>query len=439
MKQVYFVTLGCPKNTVDSEVMAGHLLKAGYRMVRDPGEYVDLAVVNTCGFIESAKTESIDRILELVQLKEDGRIGRLIVAGCLAQRYAAALEGEIPELDIVMGIDDVESIVELAEGCAVPRRTANPEYIYSHGSPRAVTAGRPFAYLKIADGCNHRCAFCSIPAIRGRQRSRPISDVLEEARELTDAGYRELILVAQDSTAYGRDIGLNDGLSDLLESMARIDGVGWVRPMYFFPGQISDRLLDVMAGHSRITPYIDIPLQHSVKHVLEKMKRPLDGEAYLSLLERIRSRIPGVSIRTSLIVGYPGETDADVDALCGFIRNAAFNHVGVFTYSPEDGTSAEMLGDPVPEPVKESRRSAIMEAQKPISQSLNSELCGRMLDVLVEGYSEETDLLLQGRHRGQAPEIDGVVLINDGVANMGDIVSVEIEEAHIYDVIGKIV
>ncbi len=419
--------------------MAGHLLKAGYRMVDDPGDFVDLALINTCGFIESAKVESIDRILELVQLKEDGRIGRLVVAGCLSQRYPDALGSEIPEIDTVMGVDDVESIVNIAEGRTKPALSNSPGYIYSHSTPRAVTGGRPYAYVKIADGCNHRCAFCSIPAIRGRQRSRPIPDILDEVKGLSEAGFRELILVAQDSTAYGRDIGLKDGLADLLEGISGLEGLEWIRPMYFFPGQITDRLLDAMAAGRHITPYIDIPLQHSVNHILKEMGRPLNGDFYLALLDRIRNRIPGCFIRTSLIVGYPGESDDDVEELLQFVQEARFHHLGVFTYSPEEGTRAEYLGDPIPEAVKEERRSVIMEAQKTISQSLNGELCGRIMDVLVEGYSEETDLLLQGRHMGQAPEIDGVVLINDGMANMGDIVPVEIEEAHIYDVIGRIV
>ena len=440
MKKLFFVTLGCPKNTVDSEVMTALLLEQGYQTVGSLDDPVDVAVVNTCGFIESAKVESIDCILELAELKAQGKIGRLVVAGCLAQRYADALKSDIPEIDILLGIDGIGSIDTYVNDGEGPTVSNVPSYIYSSQTPRSVSSHVPYAYLKIADGCNHKCTFCAIPAIRGKQRSRSIADIETEARKLTDMGFGELILVAQDGTAYGRDLGLTDGLADLLDRLSVIPDVGWIRPMYMFPGRISDRLLDIMADREAITPYVDIPLQHSETHLLKAMGRPSDGEHYLKMLKRIRGRLGASAvIRTSLIVGFPGETDADVQNLISFLKEARLHHVGVFTYSPEEGTGAEHLGDPIPLVTKEARRSAIMDTQQPISAEWNETLVGKMCEVMIEGYSEETELLLQGRHMGQAPEIDGVVLINDGQAEMGEKCAVLVEQAMAYDIVGKIV
>ena len=439
MKTFQLISLGCPKNTVDSEVMAGILLEKGYSPVLELDDFVDVIILNTCGFIQSAKEESINRIMEAVEAKEAGKAGKLVVAGCLAQRYPEALKQEIPEIDILFGIDGVESVSDFLAGEAIPIITESPTYIYSHKSPRAVSTGTGYAYLKIADGCNHSCSFCAIPEIRGKQRSRPIEDVVAEAKALTDEGIQELILVAQDGTSYGRDLELGDGLSDLLEALEKIKNVGWIRPMYMFPGKITDRLLDVIAGSEKICPYIDIPLQHSSDSLLKGMRRPGNRESYLRLVERIRSRVPGAFIRTSLIVGYPGETDADIENLLSFVKEARFHHLGVFTYSREEGTPAFPLGDTIPEPVKLERSSVIMKAQKQISYELNEKLVGQTLEVIVEGFSEETELLLQGRHIGQAPDIDGVVLINDGEARVGEKKPVVIEQALFYDVVGRII
>ncbi|NOY21990.1 MAG: 30S ribosomal protein S12 methylthiotransferase RimO [Acidobacteria bacterium] len=439
MKTFRLISLGCPKNTVDSEVMAGLLMGKGYTPVIEPGNYVDVLILNTCGFIETAKEESISRIMEAVEAKETGKVGKLVVAGCLAQRYPQALKEEIPEIDILFGIDGVENITDFLAGESSPIITESPTYIYSHKSPRAVSTGIGYAYLKIADGCNHSCSFCAIPEIRGKQRSRPIEDVVTEARALTDDGIRELILVAQDGTSYGRDLGLGNGLSDLLEELDKIENVGWIRPMYMFPGKITDKLLDVIASSTKVCPYVDIPLQHSSGSLLKSMRRPGDSDSYLRLLERIRERIPGVYVRTSLIVGYPGETDEDVEQLLSFVKEARFHHLGVFTYSREEGTPAFPLGETVSEAVKLERSSVIMEAQKQISHELNEKLVGQTLEVIVEGISEETDLLLQGRHIGQAPDIDGVVLINDGEAQVGEKKPVVIEQALFYDVVGRII
>jgi len=439
MKRFYLLSLGCPKNTVDSEVMAGTLMQQGYEPADSLDEFVDVALVNTCGFIQPAKEESIARILELAELKAAGRIGRLVVSGCLAQRYPEELRADMPEIDLLFGIDGVESAAAFLESAQQPEVSAVPHYIYSAKSPRAVGTDRPYAYLKIADGCNHTCGFCAIPAIRGPMRSRPIADIVQEATDLTEQGFRELILVAQDSTAYGRDLGMKDGLAELLSALTGIPGIGWIRPMYFFPGAISDRLLDIMAESDTICSYVDLPLQHAAGSVLRRMRRPYDGDRYLAMLARIRERVPGVVVRSAVITGFPGETDQDVDQLIAFLKAARFHHLGVFTYSREEGTPAEPLGDPIPEDVKEARRSAIMEVQQAISRQWSESLIGKELEVLVEGYSEETDLLLQGRYQGQAPDIDGVVLINDGVANIGEKRVVVIEDALVYDVIGRIV
>lgn len=439
MKTFLIVSLGCPKNTVDSEVMAGTLMRDGYTPVAEIGDFVDVAIINTCGFIEEAKQESIEKIFELVEAKEAGRIGKLTVAGCMAQRYPDALKKEIPEIDVLFGIDGVEHITGFLTKERIPEITPSPQYIYSHESPRAVSTGRSYAYIKIADGCDHRCAFCAIPVIRGRQRSRPVDSIIAEARRLSAEGFREVILVAQDSTSYGRDLGMKDGLTDLLKGLRRIDSLEWIRPMYMFPGKVSRALLDVIAESPTICNYVDIPLQHSVPSILKAMGRTGNGEDYLRLLEQIRTVIPNSFVRTSLIVGYPGETDKDVEDLIEFVKKARFQHLGVFAYSREEGTPGFALGDPISHETKQERVSAIMEVQRDIAHSFNETLVGETLEVLVEGYSEETDLLLQGRHIGQAPEIDGVVLINEGSVNIGEKRSVLIEQALFHDIIGKIV
>ncbi len=439
MKTFHLISLGCPKNTVDSEVMAGVLIAKGYVPVSKLDNFVDILILNTCGFIQSAKEESIDRIMEAVEAKDAGKVGKLVVAGCLAQRYPDALRQEIPEIDLLFGIDGVESIADFLFGGIKPFINELPHYIYSHKSPRAVSTGNCYAYLKIADGCDHSCSFCAIPGIRGKQRSRPISDIAAEAKILADKGIQELILVAQDSTSYGTDLGLTNGLSELLETLNRLDNSCWIRPMYMFPGKITDRLLEVMAASEKVCSYVDIPLQHSSKSLLKSMRRPGNSTDYLRLLERVRSKIPGVSVRTSLIVGYPGETDSDIEHLLSFVKEAKFQHLGVFTYSREEGTPAFSLGDPIPEKVKEERASAIIEVQKRISKEWTEKLVGQILEVIIEGFSEETDLLLQGRYMGQAPDIDGVVLINDGEADVGEKKSVVIEQALVYDIVGKII
>ena len=437
MPKFFFLTLGCPKNTVDSEVMAGCLIERGYEPVLNLDEYVDYAIVNTCGFILPAKEESIDRILELVEYKKEGKIGKIVVAGCLVQRYVKDLRKEIPEIDYFVSLDDIESIVDILE----EKKTSQfkmPCYIYSEKSPR-ILSNSVYEYVKISEGCNHSCSFCAIPGIKGRLRSRPLESIVNEVKNLVDYGYKEIILISQDSTMYGVDLGMKDGLAQLIEELNKIEGDFWIRVMYLFPGEISDRLLKVMVKGDKVCNYIDIPLQHVSKRILKSMKRQGNGEEYLRLIERIRKAFDNnVFIRTALIVGYPDESNEEFNELKQFVKDANCNHLGVFTYSHEENTPAYNLKDNVSEDTKIKRMNEIMEIQKEISYNINKQLVGREFEVVVEGYFEETEYLLKARHMGQAPDIDGVTLINEGFANVGDFKKVSIEMAMHYDILGKI-
>ena len=437
MPKFFFLTLGCPKNTVDSEVMAGCLVERGYEPVLNLDEYVDYAIVNTCGFILPAKEESIDRILELVEYKKQGKIGKIVVAGCLVQRYVKDLKKEIPEIDYFVSLDDIEKVVDILE----KNRNAEfkmPQYVYSEKSPR-ILSNSVYEYVKISEGCNHSCSFCAIPGIRGRLRSRAIESIVNEVKNLVNYGYKEIILISQDSTMYGTDLGMKDGLAQLIENLNKIEGDFWIRVMYLFPGEITDRLLNVMAQSEKVCNYIDIPLQHASKRILKSMKRPGSRHEYLKLIEKIRKAFSNdVFIRTALIVGYPGETEEDFAELKNFVKEAQFNHLGVFAYSHEEDTPAFSLEDNVSEDKKIKRMNEIMEMQKEISYNINKQLVGSVLEVIVEGYYEETEYLLKARHRGQAPEIDGVTLINEGFADVGDFKKVSIEMAMHYDILGKI-
>ncbi|BBB32382.1 ribosomal protein S12 methylthiotransferase [Thermotomaculum hydrothermale] len=437
MPKFIFITLGCPKNTVDSEVMAGCLLERGFEPVATLDEYVDYAIVNTCGFILPAKEESIDRILELAEYKQQGKIGKLVVAGCLVQRYINDLKKEIPEIDYFVSLDDIEQIVDILENNK-DSQFKMPQYVYSEKSPR-ILSNSVYEYVKISEGCNHSCSFCAIPGIRGRLRSRSIDSIVNEVKNLVDNGYKEIILISQDSTMYGADLGMKDGLAKLLEQLDKIEGDFWIRVMYLFPGEITDYLLKVMANSEKICNYIDIPLQHASKRILKSMRRPGDGKEYLKLIDKIRDIFnDDVFIRTALIVGYPDETEEEFYELKSFVEKAKFNHLGVFTYSHEEDTPAFSLNDNVSEDTKVKRMNEIMEMQKEISYNINKLFEGRTLDVVVEGYYEETEYLLKGRHKGQAPDIDGVTLINEGFADVGDFKRVLIEKAMYYDILGKI-
>ena len=440
-RTVGMLSLGCPKNLVDGEVMLGRLQGAGYRLVADPKQ-ADVVVVNTCAFIDRAKQESVDAILEMAREKEVGRARRLVVTGCLSQRYDADLRREIPEIDATLGTGQVEGIVEAVGGASTSLEQAAPglpSWVYDHRQPRVLSTPPWLAYVKISEGCDYTCSFCIIPTLRGRHRSRGVEDIVAEAQALAARGVRELVLVAQDSTRFGLDHGVRDGLAYLLRRLGRVDGIRWIRVMYAYPATLSDRILDVMASEEKVVKYVDIPLQHASAAVLKRMKRPTGRGNLLGMVERIRERVPAVAIRTSFIVGFPGESEHDFELLLAFVKQAEFDNVGVFTYSDEEGTSSFALPGRVPARVKESRRRRLMSAQKRISSRKNRARVGEQVQVLVEGTHPDSDLLLRGRLSTQAPEIDGQVIVNDGSADPGQFVCCEITEAHPYDLVGRIV
>ena len=442
MKKIGFVSLGCPKNLVDTEVMLGHLTRAGYEPTSEPSE-AEVLVVNTCGFIDRAKQESIDTILEMARHKQEGSCRRLIVSGCLAQRYAAEIAREIPEVDAVVGLDQLDSIVSASEGedrqILKLQADGSVAYLYDHLAPRVLTTPRAFAYVKISEGCDYPCTFCIIPKIRGHYRSRMPESILSEAESLVKQGIKELVLIAQDTTRYGAELDQSASLASLLRGLAAVNGLEWVRVLYAYPTTVTDEVLEVMATEPRVCLYLDIPLQHASDRILKAMKRPGTRASNEKLLERIRRAVPRVSIRSSFIVGFPGETRADFEDLLKFCNDAELDNVGVFTYSNEENTEAFVQIETVSPAEKESRRHLLMKQQGRISLRRNKQLVGSRQRVLIEGPSPESDLLLRGRTEGQAPEIDGGVLINDGNASLGDFVTVEVTEAHPYDLVGRIV
>jgi ribosomal protein S12 methylthiotransferase len=434
------LSLGCPKNLVDGEVMLGRLQEAGYRLV-DRSSEADVVVVNTCAFIDSAKQESIDAILEMAREKETGRARRLVVTGCLTQRYDAELRREIPEIDATLGTGQVEDIVRAVGGASTSLGedgSRPPKWVYDHRQPRVLSTPPWLAYVKISEGCDYTCSFCVIPRLRGRHRSRGVEDIVAEVRGLAARGVREIVLVAQDSTRYGLDHGVRDGLAYLLRRLGRVDGVRWIRVMYAYPATLSERILDAIASEEKVVKYVDIPLQHASEAVLRRMKRPTGRRNLLGMVERIRRRVPGVALRTAFIVGFPGESEQDFAELLELVSAAEFDNLGVFTYSDEAGTASYTLPDRVPARVKESRRRRLMTLQKRISARRNRARVGQCYEVLVEGTHRDSDLLLRGRLSTQAPEIDGQVIVNDGSAEPGTFVTCRITEAHPYDLVGRI-
>lgn len=448
-KKVGMVSLGCPKNLVDSEVMMGLLAGQGYELTTDSSA-ADVLVVNTCGFIDSARQESVDTILEMAQLKQSGKLQRLIVAGCLVERYREELQREIPDIDACIGVNqlkEIESVVEpngrrvlpvYSEGASVPEL-----FLYDETTPRLRATAPYTSYVKIAEGCDHTCAFCIIPNLRGVFRSRSPESILREVEMLAAQGVKEFVLISQDTTTYGSDLGLKDGLAKLVDSIAAVRGVEWVRFLYCYPTAITDELLDVMASRPNVCKYFDIPLQHASRRVLQRMRRGGNREGYERMINRIRERVPGVAVRTTFIVGFPGERDEDFEELLEFVRSAEFDNVGVFTYSDEENSAAYELDEKVAKPVAKQRERRLMKEQARISRRKNRRLVGSRVRVLLEGKSKESDLLLEGRMESQAPEIDGSVLINDipegAEPQPGDFVIVEITESHDYDLIGSIV
>lgn len=414
MRKVGMVSLGCPKNLVDSEVMLGILARRGYELTPRAGE-ADVIIINTCSFIDLAKRESIETILEMAEYKKQDAAKRLVVAGCLVERYRQDLLKEIPEVDFVLGTNELERVLEACEGSG-ERRTANhpfDPYLYTDFTPRVLATPSYTAYIKVAEGCDHPCSFCVIPQMRGRFRSRRFESVVREAEKLVNAGVRELTLVGQDTTSYGEDLGIRDGLATLLRQLAHIPDLIWLRFLYVYPNRVSDELIETVASEPKICKYFDMPLQHASAPVLKRMRRGSNGGQFLKMLERIRRAIPGVTLRTTMIAGFPGETEADFAALLEFVEAAQFNHLGVFLYSDEETSGACQLPDHVRATVARKRQRRLMAAQRRISRSGLRQKVGKLLPVLVEGRSEETDLLFRGRLESQAPEIDGHILIND--------------------------
>ena len=437
----YLQSLGCPKNRVDSEVILGSLLNAGYTPVEDPLD-ARLIVVNTCGFIRSATEESIETILELAQAKKLGRCDFLVVAGCLPQRYGRKLVKSMPEVDLFVGTSSFIHLVQLLarnqEDDLEKLMLEPPKFLMTAKTPRTLSAPFYSAYLKVAEGCSNRCSFCTIPAIRGPYRSRPLKDLLREAQWLASHGVVELNLVAQDTTAYGRDLDTTPCLSDLLEALAKMGRFSWIRVLYGYPQKIDGKLLETMASYESICNYLDLPLQHVSSHLLKAMGRTGSAREFLELVAMIREYLPEVTLRTTLIVGFPGETQRDFQELYEFVEQARFQRLGLFAYSPEKGTRAALFSNTVKESVKIQRVQSLAALQEKISLEYNSRLVGTVQPVLIEGLSDESDLLLQARLASQAPEVDGCVLINKGFGKVGDIVAARITEAHPHDLIGEI-
>jgi ribosomal protein S12 methylthiotransferase len=449
MKKVGFISLGCPKNLVDSEVMMGQLKEAGYEITSDASE-ADTLVVNTCGFIESAKKESIDAILEAARLKTGGKAERLVVAGCLVERYRDELRAEMPEVDAFIGTNQINEITKVCDERTntrslpiLPLGNQSATYLYDESTPRVLATPGYSAFIKIAEGCDRPCAFCFIPQMRGHFRSRRFGSVMNEAEQLAKKGVKELVLVAQDSSRYGEDLGEQDALAHLLRELSHLDGIEWVRVMYTYPTHISDVFLDVLATEAKAVKYLDMPLQHASQNVLKLMRRGGNRASLERLIKRVRDRVPGIAIRTTFITGFPGETEEDFQELLAFIRHVEFERVGVFTYSDEEGTPAYELPNKVDPKTAARRRTRLMKEQARISRKLNRRRVGSKVRVLFEGEAAETDLLWQGRMETQAADIDGCVLINDAPEGFdplpGQFVNVLITEAHEYDLVGHII
>lgn len=449
MKKVGFVSLGCPKNLVDSEVMMGQLAAAGYQITNNEDD-ADTVVVNTCGFIESAKQESIEAILEATRLKAEGKAKRVVVAGCLVERYRDDLIKELPEVDAFIGTSQLDDILKVADENVNPRElpvlpigNKTATYLYDEYTPRLRATESHTAFIKIAEGCDRPCAFCSIPSMRGSFRSRRFGSIMKEAEDLAKQGVKELVLIAQDSSRYGEDLGEVDALAGLIRSLGAIEEIEWVRVMYAYPTHISDSFLAAIAETPKAVKYLDMPLQHASRNVLKLMKRGGTRESLEKLIRRVREKVRGITIRTTFITGFPGETEADFEELMAFVQNCEFDNLGVFTYSDEEGTPAFDLPEKVDPKIAKQRRNRLMKEQAKISKRNNLAKIGNTYKVLFEGLSQESDLLFQGRLEGQTQEIDGYILINDMPEGfdpqIGAIYDVRITEAHEYDLVGEIV
>jgi len=441
MARLLVINLGCAKNLVDTELILGLARTHGYEITDDP-LYAEIAIVNTCAFIRPAIEESIDTILELARLKNEGRLSRLIVAGCFVQRYGRKLMREMPEVDGWLGTGKIHKLLELIAHTDAGRPVMfidKPMFLADHRYPRVQTTPFYSAYLKIAEGCSHRCSYCIIPALRGPYRSRSLNSLLIEAQALVEHGVRELNLVAQDTTSYGHDLVPPCRLEDLLERLLTIQGLQWLRVLYAHPNYITERLLDLIEVEPVLCPYLDVPMQHVNQDILQAMRRPSSNESMYELVERIRRRSRKIALRTTLMVGFPGETEGQFRQLCQFVRDVQFDRLGVFPFSPEKGTHAARYPYRVPEKTVHHRVQELMGIQAEISAARNRDLISTTLPVLVEGVCPETDLLLSGRTAIMAPEVDGQILINEGWGKVGEIVPVHITEAHTYDLVGRIV
>ncbi len=442
MPKVGMVSLGCPKNLVDSEVMLGLLAQRGYE-VTSRAEEAEVLIVNTCSFIEPAKRESIDAILEMAEYKKSGAAKKLVVAGCLVERYRQDILNEIPEVDFVIGTNELERVLEACKADGHRRSAEEPAdpYLYHEFTPRILSTPGYSAYIKIAEGCDHPCSFCVIPQMRGRFRSRRFESVLREAENLAGQGVREITLIGQDTTSYGEDLGLRDGLPTLLRELGKIPELVWVRFLYCYPNRLTDSLIEAVAETPKVTKYFDIPLQHASRTVLKDMRRGSSGEHFLCLAEKIRAAIPGVALRTTMIVGFPGETEEDFKALVDFVAAAEFDHLGVFLYSNEETSRAFHLPHQVPQRVAQRRRRRLLELQRKISRRKLRQKIGKSFPLLVEGRSEETELVFRGRLESQAPEIDGQTLISDfegAEPQPGEFRWATITAAADYDLVGRL-
>ncbi len=442
--KVGLANLGCSKNQVDAEIMLGFLAKSGFAFTPEQ-EKADILIVNTCGFIEASREESIDTILDLARMKQDGECRFLIAAGCLTQRYGKELIREMPELDAVVGTGDLPKIGEICvnlinkEDGKTNAFLSPPQYLYDEMTPRVRFGQKHWAYVKVSEGCNKQCSFCSIPIMRGRLKSRSMESIIREVQQLAQEGVREVNLIAQDMTSYGEDLRERGALAKLMRALGKVDGIDWFRLFYTYPTTLTDEILEVIASEPKFCNYVDLPLQHIDDDILKRMNRYGDGSLIRKLINRIRVIIPNVVLRSTFIVGFPGETEEQFRRLYNFIKETQFDRLGVFTFSKEEGTPSFDLPNQLSESVKRKRRSKIMSLQSKISLQKNKNLIGTRQRVMVDGLSRETDLLLEGRMAGQAPEIDGVVLINEGVADVGKFAEVEITEAHPYDLVGRMV
>lgn len=447
-KSVYFTSLGCSKNLVDSQVMLGYMGLDGFTISQEP-QNAEVIIVNTCSFVEAAKAESIETILELADFKdpEVGNCRALVVSGCMAQRYSEALEADLPEVDLIIGTGEYNKIVKLLKAFDDGKLDAKshveiPKFIHTEYDPRLNTSPFYTAWLKISEGCNRNCTFCIIPTLRGRLRSRSVESLVSEARRLAEGGVRELNLISQDLSDYGVDLSDENNIYELLTSLEQIEDVDWIRLFYFYPDELTDEVIELMANSKKICSYLDMPVQHFSDHVLKRMNRKITGEKILERISRLREKNPDIVLRTSIIVGFPGETEEDFEKLLEGVKQSRFNHLGIFRYSDEEGTPAFRLKDKVPQEVIEERFDILHEAQREISRELNQQFVGQTVMAIVEGEHPETELLIQARHEGQAPDIDGNVLINDFNGfdiKVGDLVEVQVSEVLDYDLIGSVV